>query len=137
MVVCTVDRESFTLKIICVKIFRVVKFSRSRLIHKIFLTVDDCNMDERNMDERLESSRSQESQGSLAVVVDRTFNLESVDLLTSLFVDHRCVILFFTCLIFAVGLNREIILIAKFSQSTVRTYHCTKPSPLRWLDTKM
>jgi len=42
----TVDRKIFTLKIICIKKFRVVKFSRFRSIHKIFITVDDCNMDE-------------------------------------------------------------------------------------------
>ena len=42
----TVDREIFTLKIICVKNFRVVKFSRFRSIHEI-LTIDDYNMDER------------------------------------------------------------------------------------------
>ena len=43
----TVDREIFTLKIIRVKNFRVVKFSRFRSIREIFLTVDYCNMDER------------------------------------------------------------------------------------------
>ena len=43
----TVDWEMFTLKIICVKNFRVVKFSRFHSIHEIFLTVDYCNMDER------------------------------------------------------------------------------------------
>ena len=43
----TVDWEIFALKIIRVKIFRVNKFSRSRSIREIFLTVDDCNMDER------------------------------------------------------------------------------------------
>ena len=43
----TVDREIFTLKIFRVKNFRVVKFSRFRLIREIFLTVDDCNVDER------------------------------------------------------------------------------------------
>ena len=35
------------LKIMHVKNFRVVKFSQSRSIREIFLTVDDCNMDER------------------------------------------------------------------------------------------
>ena len=45
--VCTIDREIFALKIICVKNFRIDKFSRFRSIRKIFLTVDDCNMDER------------------------------------------------------------------------------------------
>ena len=62
----------------------------------------------------------------LAVVVCRTFTSGSVDLRASLFTDHRRVILFFACLIFAVGLNREIILTAKFSRSTVSaasTYH--------------
>ena len=73
------------------------------------------------MDKHLESSWYQESQGSLAVVVDRTFNLGSVDLRASLFTDHRRIILFFTCLIFAVGLDREIFLTAKFSRSTVAT----------------
>ena len=42
----TVDREIFTLKIICVKNVHVVKFSRFRSIREIFLTVDDYNMDE-------------------------------------------------------------------------------------------
>ena len=52
-----VDREIFTLQIILqiirMKNFRVVKFSRFHLIRKIFLTVDDYNMDEH-----LESSWS-------------------------------------------------------------------------------
>ena len=43
----TVDREIFALKIIRVKNFRVIKFSRFRSIREIFLTVDDCSMDER------------------------------------------------------------------------------------------
>ena len=40
------DREIFTLKIIRVKNFRVVKFSWFLSIRKLFLTVDDCNIDE-------------------------------------------------------------------------------------------
>ena len=44
---CTVDREIFTLKVIHMKNFRVVKFSWFRSICEIFLTVDDYNMDER------------------------------------------------------------------------------------------
>ena len=43
----TVEWEIFTLKIIRMKSFRVVKFSQFRLIREYFLTVDDCNMDER------------------------------------------------------------------------------------------
>ena len=45
--VVTVDRETFTLKIIHMKNFRVIKFSRFRSIREIFLTVDDCSMDKR------------------------------------------------------------------------------------------
>ena len=41
----TIDREIFTLKIIRVKIFHVIKFSRFRSIREFFLTVDNCNMD--------------------------------------------------------------------------------------------
>ena len=47
LIITTVDREIFTLRIIRVKIFRGVKFLWFRLIHKIFLTVDSCNRDER------------------------------------------------------------------------------------------
>ena len=43
----TVDREIFTLKIIHVKIFCVVKFSWFCSIREIFLTVDGCNIDKR------------------------------------------------------------------------------------------
>ena len=42
----TIDWETFTLKIIYVENFHVVKFLWFCSIHKIFLMVDDCNMDE-------------------------------------------------------------------------------------------
>ena len=42
----TVDREIFALKIIRVKNFHAVNFSRFRSIREIFLTIDGCNMDE-------------------------------------------------------------------------------------------
>ena len=42
----TVDREIFTLKIVCIKNFRVDKFSWFRSIHEIFLTINNYNMDE-------------------------------------------------------------------------------------------
>ena len=42
----TVDREIFTLKIILMKNFRVVKFLQFHSICGIFLMVDDCNMNE-------------------------------------------------------------------------------------------
>ena len=45
--VVTVDWETFTLKIIHMKNFRVIKFSWFRSIREIFLTVDDCSMDKR------------------------------------------------------------------------------------------
>ena len=67
------------------------------------------------MDERLESSwhlvycQVSGDPGITAVVVYRTFTPGSVDLCTSLFTDHRHVILFFACLIFVVGLDREIV----------------------------
>ena len=86
------------LKIIRVKIFHVVKFSQSRSIREIFLTVDNCNMDKRLKSSwGLSTTRYQESQGSLTVVVNRTFNLGSVNLRASLFTDHRRVILFLVC----------------------------------------
>ena len=111
----TVDREIFTLKIIRVKNFHVVKFSRSRSIREIFLTVDDCNMNER-----LESSlclvycQVSGEPGIVSVIVDWTFNSGSVDLLASLFTESSPRNFFFACLIFAVGLDRKIILTAKF-----------------------
>ena len=61
--------------------------------------------------------RYQETQGSLAVIVYWAFTSGSVDLRASLFTDR--IILFFTCLIFTVGLDCEIILTVKFSRSTV------------------
>ena len=55
-------------------------------------------------------ARYRESQVSLAVYsLDRTFTSGGVDLHAHLFVDHHCVLIFF-----AVGLDREIILTAKF-----------------------
>ena len=46
--VCTVDREIFTLKIICIIIFCGVKFLQFHLIHEIFLKVDSYNIDEHS-----------------------------------------------------------------------------------------
>ena len=97
----TVDREIFALKIIHVKNFRVIKFSQFHLIHKIFLTVDDCSMDER-----LESSWrlvyypvSGEPGIAGCIVINQTFTL-GINVWTctrQLFTDHRRVILFFAC----------------------------------------
>ena len=50
----------------------------------------------------------------------------------SLFSDHRRVILFFACLIFAVDLDREIILTVKFSRSTVLGILCYLKKVLRY-----
>ena len=119
------------LKIICVKNFHVVKFSWSRSIRELFLTIKDCNMDER-----LESSWglvyyqvSGEPGITSCVVVHRTFTPWSVNLCASIFTDHRHVILFVACLIFTVGLNCEIILTAKFSRSTVVSIVSTPCAP--------
>ena len=46
-------------------------------------------------------------------------------------IDHRRVSFFFTCLIFAVGHDREIILTAKFSRSTVLLEHRAVYSPYK------
>ena len=43
----TVAQKIFTLEIICVKNYRVVKFSRFRSIYEFILTVDNYNMDKR------------------------------------------------------------------------------------------
>ena len=84
--------------------------------------VDGCNMDDASMNLIYAvQSRNQESQGSLAVVVNWTFTPGSVDLHTSFFTNHRRVILFFACEIFVVVLNHKIILTAKFSRSTCST----------------
>ena len=114
----TVDQEIFTLKIIRVKNFRVVKFSRFRSIREFFLTVDDCNVDKRL---RLVYYQVSGEPGITRCSRRSDIYLGKCGLArTSLFTDHRCVILFFTCLIFTVGLDRKIILTAKFSWSTVK-----------------
>ena len=46
IIMSTVDREIFTLKIICVKIFVVLNFRGFVRSANFFLTVDYCNMDE-------------------------------------------------------------------------------------------
>ena len=87
----TIDREIFALKIIRVKIFRVDKFSRFRSIRKIFLTVDDCNMDER-----LESLRLlvyYQVSGKPGIT-HCSHQSGSVDLRASLFTEYRYVIYF-------------------------------------------
>ena len=83
-------------------------------------------------------SRNQESQGSLAVVINWTFTSGSVDLHTSFFTNHRHVILFFACEIFVVVLNHKINLTAKFSRSTVlNVKHEQRGIPPRHVRTKM
>ena len=99
MYVCTVDREIFALKIIRVKNFRVIKFSRFCSIHEIFLTVDDCNMDKC-----LESSwhlvyyQVSGEQGIPGCSGRSDIYLGECGLArASSFTDHRRVILFFAC----------------------------------------
>jgi len=95
----TVDREIFTLKIICVKNVHVVKFSRFRLIREIFLTVDDYNMDEH-----LESSyclvyyRVSGEPGITGCSRRLDIHPRECGLAcASLFIDRRHVSLIFTC----------------------------------------
>ena len=97
--VITVDREIFVLKIIRVKIFHVIKFSRFRSIREIFLTVDDCSMDER-----LDSSwrlvyYQVLGEPGIAGCSRRTdiYIGECGLACASLFTDHHRVILFFAC----------------------------------------
>ena len=74
--------------------------------HGLFFTVDDCNWTSAwRVPGALSTIRYQESQGSLAVVVDRTFTRGAWDMRASLFTDHRRIILFFACLIFMVDLD--------------------------------
>ena len=111
--------------------FRVVKFSRFRSICEIFLAVDYYNMDEH-----LESSwRLVYYQVSGEPGIARCSRQSDIYLvecgLARKLSDHRRVILFFVCLIFAVDLDHEIILTAKFSRSTVAcicTQRCGSPS---------
>ena len=60
-------------------------------------------------------------QVSLAVVINWTFTSGGVDLITHSFIDHHCMF-FFQGWMFTVGLNHNIILTEKFSQSTVVRY---------------
>ena len=100
------------------KIFRVDKFSRFRSIREIFLTVDDCNMDECLESLWLLVYYQVSGEPGIARCSHRSdIYLGSVDLRASLFTDHRRVIYFSR--VSAVGLDREIILSAKFSRSTV------------------
>ena len=102
------------------KKFCIVKFSRFSWICEFFLTVDDSNMDERlEISWRLVYYQVSGEPGIASCCCRSDIYPWSVDMRTSLFTDHCRIILFFACLIFAVGLNREIILTAKFSQSTV------------------
>ena len=96
----TVDRGILALKIIRVKNFRVITFSRFHSIREIFLTVDECSMDEH-----LESSwhlvyYQVSGEPGIAGCSRRSdIYLGECGLAhASLFIDHRHVILFFgTC----------------------------------------
>ena len=92
------------------------KFSPFRLICKNFLTVDDCNMDEcLETCWRLVYYQVSGEQGIARCSRRLDIYLREHGL--------AC-ILFFACLIFVVGLDRDIILTVKFSRSTV-TADCT------------
>ena len=119
---CTVDREIFALKIIRVKIFRVDKFSRFRSIPEIFLTVDDCNMDERLESLWLLVYYQVSGEPGIARCSHQSdIYLGECGLARKLIHWSSLRNLFFTCLIFAVGLDREINLTGKFSRSSMWT----------------
>ena len=108
--------------------FRVVKFSRCHSIHKIFVTVDDYNMDEC-----LESCwhlvyYQVSGQPRFAHCSRRSdIYLGECGLAHKLIDWSSPRNLFFACLIFTVSLDREIILTVKFSKSTVwhfNTWQC-------------
>ena len=111
---------NFRVKIIRVKIFHVDKFSRFRSISEIFLTVDDCNMDERLESLWLLVYYQVSGEPGIGHYSHRSdIYLGECGLACKLIHWSSLRNLFFMCLIFAVGLDREIILTAKFSRSTV------------------
>ena len=102
------------------KIFRVDKFSRFRSIREIFLTVDDCNMEERLESLWLLVYYQVSGEPGIARCSHQShIYLGECGLARKLIHRSSPSNLFFACLIFAVGLDREIILTAKFSRSTV------------------
>ena len=117
----TVDWEIFTLKIIHVKIFMVVDFLQFVRPAKFF---NSCRLQcGRVPGEFLVFSLLPGIRRArycwLYIVIDRTFTSGGVDLRSHFFMGHHHAIFFFARLIFMVGLNRKIILIAKFSRTTV------------------
>jgi len=102
------------------EIFHVDKFSRFRSIHEIFLTVGDCNMDERLESLWLLVYYQVSGELGIAHCSHRSdIYLGECGLACKLIHWSSPRNLFFMCLIFAVGLDCEIILTAKFSRSTV------------------
>ena len=116
----TVDWEIFTLKLKRLKNFRVVRFSQFLFIREIFLTVDDCNIDERLASSWHLVYYQVSGEPGIARCSCRSdiYPMEC-ELARNFYTDHRHVILFFSCLIFEVDLDRKIILTAKFSRSAV------------------
>ena len=88
------------------------------LIHEIFLTIDGYNVDERLESSVLSTilSIGRAKYRLMYIVMAQTFTLGGYRLVCTLI--HGSLLckffFFFACLIFAVGLNREIILTAKF-----------------------
>ena len=93
----------------------LIEFSQFRSIHEIFLTVHGYNAPGEFPVFSLLPGIGDRS----LYMVDRTFTSRGVDLRAHLFIDHCCVS-FFECLIFAAGLDSQIILTAKFSRSVIR-----------------
>jgi len=103
-----------------VKIFRIDKFSWFRSIREIFLTVENCNMDEPLESLWLLVYYQVSGKPGIACCSHQSdIYLGECGLARKLIHWSPPRNLFFACLIFAVGLDREIILTAKFSWSTV------------------
>ena len=99
--VVTVDWETVTLKIIHMKNFRVIKFSRFRSIHEIFLMVDDCSMDKRPESSWCLVYYQVSGEPGIACCSHwLDIYLGECGLACASFTDHRRVILFFCALNF-------------------------------------
>ena len=103
------SEKIFTLKIIRVKNFHVVKFSWFRIIRKIFLTVDDHNMDEcMESSYRLVYYRVSGEPGSAGYSCRSDIYPGGCGLACArLFVDCQRVSLIFACWNFMVGRDHE------------------------------
>jgi len=117
----TIDRDIFMLIIIRVKIFRGVKFLQFAQ-SATFFNSGQLHCGRTFLVFSLLPGIRRARYHLMCIVVNRTFTSAGVDLRAHLFMNHHHAsffFFFFVYLIFVVGLNRKIILRAKFSRSTV------------------